>query len=138
VLRPAVGALTPAETVGLMVGTVLILGCFVMGQSVEYRAVHLLFVLPLLLALAGPPGRAGRVARFTLWVILLQLWGDVASAPLFARVGTSPSDAAAAVTTLLWLVRELAWWWIAAMLLALLLALVPDLPCLAARRGVRR
>jgi hypothetical protein len=138
VLRPAAGALTPAETVGLMVGAVLILGCFVMGLSGEYRAVHLLFVLPPLLALAGLPGRAGRIARFTLWVILLQLWGDLATAPLFDRVGTNRGGAATAVMTLLWLVRELAWWWIATILLALLLALVPDLPCLAARRGVRR
>ena len=142
VLRLAVGALRPAEATCLLVGAVLILGCFVMGQSGEYRAVHLLFVLPALTALAGVPGPARRLATATVWVILLQLWGDVASAPLvrLELVGLADPAAAGLATSgaalLLWLARELAWWWIVALLLALLLAMVPDMPCVAAlRRG---
>jgi hypothetical protein len=136
VLRPAMGVLTAAEAGGLLVGAVLILGCFVMGQSGEYRAVHLLFVLPALTALAGAPGPARRLAACTAWVILLQLWGDVASAPLVRLAGTAAGDVAtSSAALLLWLARELAWWRTVAMLLALLLAMLPDLPCVAALRG---
>ena len=105
-LRSAVGALSPAEAVYLMIGAVLILGCFVTGQSGEYRAVHLLFVLPALTALAGLPGPARRIATFTTWIILLQLWGDVASARLVELTAIARGDAAIASATLvLWLTR---------------------------------
>ncbi len=135
VLRVAVGALTPAEATCLMVGAVLILGCFVMGQSGEYRAVHLLFVLPAVTALAAAPGPARRLASATVWVILLQLWGDVASTPLVRLADAGAGGAAVSgVVLLVWLMRELAWWWMAAVLLALLVAMVPDLACFAALR----
>jgi hypothetical protein len=135
VLRLAVGALSPAEATGLLVGAVLVVGCFVMGQSGEYRAVHLLFVLPALTALAATPGPARRLARVGAWVILLQLWGDVASAPLVQLAGpTAAGLATSGAALLLWLARELAWWWMVALLLALLLAMLPDLPCVAALR----
>jgi hypothetical protein len=128
-LRRAVATLTPAEAVGLLIGAALILGCFVMGQSGEYRAVHLLFVLPALIALASTSGPTQRLASGTAWVIVLQLWGDVVSANL-DRFGTG----AGGLQLLLWLTRELAWWWIAAVLLALLLAVLLDLPGLAVLR----
>jgi hypothetical protein len=137
-LHSTVDALSPAEAVYLLVGAVLILGCFVTGQSGEYRAVHLLFVLPAVTALAGLPGPARRVATFTTRIILLQLWGDVASARLVELTTTARGDAAIACATLmLWLTRELAWWWTITMLLALLLAIVRDLPSFAALRGRR-
>jgi len=133
VLRLAVGALTPAEATCLLVGAVLILGCFVMGQNGEYRAVHLLFVLPALTALAAAPSAARRLARVTVWVILLQLWGDVASAPLMRLADAGAAGAGASgAALLLWLARELAWWWTVALLLALLLAMLPDLAWFAA------
>ncbi len=109
VLCSTVGALSPAEAVHLMIGSVLIFGCFVTRQSGEYRAVHLLFVLPALTALAGLPGPARRVATFTTWVILLQLWGDVSSARLVELTATARGDAAiASAPLMLWLTRELA------------------------------
>ena len=140
VLRPAVGTLTPMEATSLLSGTVLILGCFFMGQSGEYRAVHLLFVLPALTALAATPSPARRLATGGVWIILLQLWGDVASAPLnhlagAVATGGAANGAAGGAAMLLWLARELAWWWIIALLLALLLAMLPDLRCIAALRG---
>jgi hypothetical protein len=135
VLRLAIGALNVAEATFLLVGGVLILGCFVMGQSGEYRAVHLLFVLPALTALAATGGPADRLARATVWVILLQLWGDVVSAPLVGFVGGGAAGAVVSgAALLLWLIRELAWWWIVALLLALMVVMVPELPCIAALR----
>jgi hypothetical protein len=128
-LRPAVAALTDAETVGLMIGAVLIGGCFVLGQSGEYRAVHLLFTLPALIALAGVSGPARGLARGTLCVVLAQLWGDLASGVLDVTAGIAPGDvAASALARLLWFTRELAWWWVVAVLLGLLLAVAHRLP----------
>lgn len=165
VLRPAMGTLTAAEATSLLIGAVLILGCFVIGQSGEYRAVFLLFVLPAVTALARAPGPglarapglglarapglgahelagtrgpARRLAACTTWVILLQLWGDVASAPLDRLGGIAADNAAvSSAALLLWLARELAWWWTIAMLLALLLAVLRDLPIAAALLGRR-
>ncbi len=138
VLRPAMAALTAAEATCLMAGAALILGCFVTGQSGEYRAVHLLLVLPALTALAGASGPARRLASCAAVVILLQLWGDLASAPLVRLAegagGGPPSPSAA---LLIWFARELAWWWMAAVLLALLLAIVLELPSATALRRRR-
>ena len=135
VLRQAVGVLTPAETTFLLVGTGMIVGCFIVGQSGEYRVVHVLLVLPALTALAAAPGPARGLARSMVWVILLQLWGDVASVPLVRLVDTGAAGGAASGAVLmLWLTRELAWWWIVAALLGLLLAMVSDLACVAVFR----
>jgi hypothetical protein len=122
-LRAAVRVLTPAEATALLIGAALILGCFVAGQSGEYRAVLLLFTLPALTALSRISGPTCRGARWTVWVILLQLWGDLASAPLSSYQAASGGSAAGAVL-LLWQARELAWWWTAAVLLALMLAVL--------------
>jgi hypothetical protein len=138
VLRPAMGALTAAEATCLMAGAVLILGCFITGQSGEYRAVHLLFVLPALAALAGAPGPARRLASCATVVILLQLWGDLASAPLVRLAeGAAGGPPAPSAALLIWFARELAWWWMVAVLLALLLALVLELPSVTALRRRR-
>lgn len=135
-LRPAIAALTEAEAIGLLIGAMLIVGCFLLGQSGEYRAVHLLFVLPALCALATS-GSARPLASVTLWVILAQLWGDLASGLADRFGGIPPGDSAVTVMRLLWFVRELAWWWIVAVLLALLLAVLSGLPALAALRPRR-
>jgi hypothetical protein len=137
-LRAAVAVLTPAEAVGLMIGAVLILGCFVMGQSGEYRAVHLLFVLPALIVLASVPGPARQRAGGTVWIILSQLWGDLVSAPLHDFVFPAVSTVATArAAEMLWVAREIAWWWTVAMLLALLSAVVMGLRAVADLSGRR-
>ncbi len=45
-----------AERVFLTIGAALMVGCFLAGQSVSYRAIHLLFVLPALLTLSTQRG----------------------------------------------------------------------------------
>lgn len=135
-VRPAVATLSDAEAIGLLVGATLIVGCFVLGQNGEYRAVHLLFVLPALCTLTAV-GPTRRLATITLWMILAQLWGDFASGLLDVFGGITPGDITAPVTRLVWLLRELAWWWIVAVLLTLLLAALHDLPALAVLRARR-
>ena len=130
-LRPAIATLTEAQASFLLIGAALITGCFLLGQSGEYRAVHLLFVLPALTTFATQPGPARRLVAITLGVILAQLWGDLASGLLDVIGGIPPGDVAAPITRLLWLGRELAWWWIVAALLALALAVAQSLPALA-------
>jgi hypothetical protein len=131
-LQLAARELTPAEATSLLIGAVLILGCFVTGQSGEYRAVHLLFVLPALTALASGGG-ASRLAGWTAGVVVAQLWGDVVSAHLDLSAGGT--KVASGVALWVWLARELAWWWIAAVLAGLTLAVIANLPSIAALRG---
>ena len=134
-LQPAARALTPAEATSLLIGAILILGCFVTGQSGEYRAVHLLFVLPALAALAGA-GQVRGLAGCTAGVVVAQLWGDVVSAHLDLSFSAMGGDGIASwVAFAVWFTRELAWWWIAAVLAALMLAVIANLPSIAALRG---
>jgi hypothetical protein len=133
-LQLAARALTPAEATSLLIGAILILGCFVTGQSGEYRAVHLLFVLPALTALAST-GQAARLAGWTAGLVVAQLWGDVVSVHFdLSSSGMSGAGIASGVALGIWLARELAWWWIVAMLAGLTLAVVSNLPSIAALR----
>ena len=62
-LRHAIAGLGEGERAFLLAGALLVLGCFVAAQNIGYRAVHLLLVLPPLLALrhggAGAGGAGG-------------------------------------------------------------------------------
>ncbi len=126
-LRAASAALTPAETSGLLIGACLMVGCMVAGQSIEYRAIQLLFVFPGLTALAVAPGRARTLARWMVCIMLLQMWGDVVSARLMAVAyhGDAHQAAARHAFMAVWLARELAWWWLTGLLMAVLAALLP-------------
>jgi len=134
-LRDAVAVLTEPELVFLLAGAALVVGCFVLGQSGEYRAVHLLFVLPAFVAMASVPGGPGRLAKFTAGIVLIQLWGDLASGVLDVMAGVAPGGAAtSALARLLWAARELAWWWIVVLLVGVALAAMPRLPALRGGR----
>jgi hypothetical protein len=102
--------LPEAERVFLTIGAALIVGCFLAGQSVGYRAMHLLFVLPALLALASGPGT--RLARLAITLVLGVLWADV------FRTQPGPLD------DLMRLADQCAWWIVVTILAATLLALL--------------
>ncbi|HXT79801.1 MAG TPA: hypothetical protein VN702_09560, partial [Acetobacteraceae bacterium] len=73
---PAVTQLDARETAFLMAGAVLLVGCFFLAQNVDYRAIHLLLVLPALIRLSDPRSRSGRLAACTCAVAVLLLWED--------------------------------------------------------------
>ncbi len=127
----ALGVLTRRELDFLVVGAALICGCFFAGQSVIYRGMFLLLVLPAIGALRqelpGPAAR--RVFAVSAVAMVLVLWAPAIESVLFLLrlVALSPyqGEAFASVPAsparyLLWLGGEIAWWWIVMLLLAVL------------------
>jgi hypothetical protein len=116
------------EQIFLVVGSALIVGCFFAGQSIGYRGIFLLFVLPGLLAIAR--AAADRVLRrlchATAIVIVLLMWEECfrnGLAAICARLGIPPLFEMLSDLTL-WLARELAWWWIVSVMTACLFSFV--------------
>lgn len=123
-LSPSLAKLSPTESIFLAIGGILITGCFFAGQSIGYRGVFLLFVLPGLLALS----RQGRdkgvrlLADFTSLVLLFLMWGECFRTNLIAgldhfHVGSLRHGE---ILVDFWAIRELAWWWLVSVLLAII------------------
>ena len=118
-------ALTEAETTCLLVGSVLIVTCFLAAQNVQYRAIHLLFALPGLTALAR---QVDVRCRVTVALIVILMWSGAINAPLDAgltRLGV-PALPDGETHVAVWLARELMWWCVVTMLAALMLRLLWD------------
>lgn len=119
----------------LLVGALLFLGCFLAGESVEYRAVFLLLAMPALLHLAGGAALPWVFAA-TAWALVWLMWD-----PLVRRVAAwlAPSEGAipALPGVALWALREVLWWAVAAVLAGLAVRLLRHAPGLALV-GLRR
>jgi hypothetical protein len=116
-------ALTGKEATCLLVGSVLILTCFLAAQNVQYRAIHLLFALPGVTALAR---QGDDRCRVTVALIVILMWSGAINAPLDAEltqlgVPTLPDGE---THVAVWLARELMWWCVVTMLAALMLRLL--------------
>ena len=121
--RASIAQLSPRQSFFLVSGAALIAGCFFAGQSLNYRGVHLLLILPAFLTLSDHEAAQQDGSRF--WrasvVIVFLMWGDCLRTWLsndglmLARLG-------------LWLIRELLWWWLAGNLLGVLLCFALDAP----------
>lgn len=120
-----VGRLSQVERGFLLAGSALICGCFFTAQSIAYRGILLLMVLPGLAALAEGAARSMvPVMRSAVAAIIFVMWVmtilDVIKAaglnPLHNGVG-SP------IGLLHWLLHELAWWWIVCVLGTLIMGL---------------
>jgi hypothetical protein len=122
-LRAALASLPDRERVLLVIGSAVIAGCFFAGQSIGYRGVFLLLVMPGLLTISRSPG--GDVRNLGLRasvVIVLLMWGEC------FRLGVDRGLALAGGSELFigevkisfWLIRELGWWWTVAVMLAVL------------------
>lgn len=112
-LQPNLRPLPEPERVFLTIGATLIVSCFLAGQSVSYRAIHLLFTLPALISLTT--GRSRNLALTAITFVIAVMWADG------LRVRSGSSD-----IMLLLLADELAWWVVVTILLAVLLALLRD------------
>jgi hypothetical protein len=100
----------------LTLGAAVIVGCFFAGQSINYRGVFLILVIPGLLAMhRGSTERAfrSRLAWLTATVIALMWWGGCDW--LFSLIDHGRP---------FWLIREALWWYIAAALLGVLITFV--------------
>ena len=123
--RRVVAGLPPRQGVLLLVGAAMVAGCFFAGQSIGYRGVLLLLVLPGLLLLDQPdvPSPLRLVSRCTILAILIVMFRLVAvSALQWLGLQATPVGLAA------WAGFELLWWWIVAVLLGLLGCLAAGSP----------
>jgi hypothetical protein len=140
----ALGAtLSSRHTDFLLAGAAVICGCFFAGQSVIYRGIYLLLVLPGLAELTRqqptPSGRrllgsAGPAIVFVLWVPFLDQFLKVAGLTAkFKYIGLARQTVLrehynnydnfpGLLGYLLWLAGEVAWWWIITLLLAVLVS----------------
>lgn len=112
-----------------LVGAMLTLGCFLAGESVEYRAIFLVLAMPALLRLGGRI----RLFMVSAGIVAWLLWD-----PLVRRVVAwlAPGGEVPSVPGLVvWAVRELLWWWVAAVLAGLIVGLLHRAPLLVEARG---
>jgi hypothetical protein len=102
------------------IGSALIVGIFFTGESVSYRAIMLLLVLPALILLdSSKVCRSLRLlSRSTVIIILLVMFRLV---PIGVLVNYDLNINNSAIAALIWIGFEVAWWWIVTVLLALLI-----------------
>jgi hypothetical protein len=118
-IRHRMTEIPPQRSAWLLLGAALITGCFFAGQSVGYRGLLFLLILPGLLWLqqAGTPRRLLLFSKLTTAAILLAMY-RLAVIGLFARRDLYPGNSVPAALT--WLCFELLWWGIIGMLLGLM------------------
>jgi hypothetical protein len=130
-LRAALDTLPDRERVLLVIGSAVIVGCFFAGQSIGYRGVFFLLVMPGLLTISRSPSRDVRnLGLRASVVIVLLMWGEC------LRLGIDRGFALAGGSELLigevkisfWLIRELGWWWTVSIMLAVLTDFFLDCP----------
>jgi hypothetical protein len=109
----------------LLVCGTLVVGCFLAGENIEYRAIFLLPTLPALLALPA--------TRHAGWLAAALMWEPLARR-IAAHLSPASGDVPSGAGMLLWAVHNLAWWWMAGVLLALVLTLLRNAPGLALLR----
>lgn len=119
-VNQAYAELPEAERVFLVLGCLLIVGCFFAGESVAYRGIHLLFVLPVLNTLARtmPSSTGRRFFALTRTITLFLMWREA-----FHHFAIMLLPAALPAW---WLAKEFAWWWLIAVLAGLTLCFVRD------------
>jgi hypothetical protein len=128
-LRAGLAALSQQERGFLVAGAAVVVGCFFAGQSIGYRGVYLLLVLPGLLSMAQalPEQLARATMALTCWSIVFVMWVITIQVALFLA-GLNPivpsSGSLAGMAH--WLVNQLAWWLITTVLVSVLLAFVMD------------
>jgi hypothetical protein len=119
-LRAAIAELPSGERVLVVIGSAVIAGCFFAGQSIGYRGIFLLLVLPGLLALSRSAVRELRALCLgSAIVIVLLMWGECLRQALGGGFG-------------FWLLRELGWWWSVSVMLALVADFLWESPVLQA------
>ena len=120
--------LSDAEAAYLLIGCILLIGCFLAAQNILYRSIFFLFVLPGLTALVRTHGRRrfdGGYFGVTVAIIVL-MWNDTARTLVNGALrwfGVSVGQNEIAHFDI-WLVRELMWWSVVVVLTAFLFRLI--------------
>jgi hypothetical protein len=129
--RFTLARLPEAEKMFLVIGAALIGGCFFTGTSNGYRAIHLLFTLPGLFAMAhmGVDMRVRRVAVQAYVLVVALTWADFfVWEGLFRQILASwiGNDASTAVVRFLRLLFQIAWWQVAVLFIVILIGCCLD------------
>ena len=138
-LCAALASLSGLERVLLVIGSAVIVGCFFAGQSVGYRGVFLLLVVPGLLTMS----RASRLELRNLGlgtsgIIVLLMWSEClrfALSRALERFGMSEA-LVGQLQIQFWLLRELSWWWSVSVMLAVLADFVLGSPAVRSMSGL--
>jgi hypothetical protein len=124
-------ALPRLDRILLVIGSAVIVGCFFAGQSIGYRGVFLLLVMPGLLGISRSSVRKLRVLGFgASVVVVLLMWGECFRLALYGALEHFGIAEALAgeMKILFWLFRELCWWWTVAFMLAVLVDFIQGSP----------
>jgi hypothetical protein len=120
----ALASLSGVERSLLLIGCAVIVGCFFAGQSIGYRGVFLLMVIPGLLGISRPPASRNlrALGAGTSVVIVLLMWGECFRLALNRALELPgvPATIAGQLGFYFWLIRELGWWWAVSVMLAVL------------------
>lgn len=123
----------PFETQCLIVGALLLAGCFLAGQNIDYRGIYFVLVMPGLLVLRRSAS-AVEVRRFLARMtgaVVFVAWEEVIRGIFSAAASALPNVLRPRAEALFWLGRELVWWWLVAGLAAIVLCHMRQLPLVA-------
>ena len=133
--RAAIGAsfdqLDPTRRDLLVVGSAVVVGCFLAGQSVIYRGIFLLLAAPSIVDMTRGSQPMRLVAQAIQAMIVFVLWMPFGESLIFLLTDIPPlryqgdvyqSAPTPGLQYALWLGGELAWWSIETVLLAVLIA----------------
>jgi hypothetical protein len=122
--RDAFDRLDERRGISLVVGSAVIAGCFFAGQSIGYRGVYFLLVLPGFLAAAGSAADpvVRRLLLCTGVVIVLLMWEECFRLALYHWLAHADLSEAAIfkLKIAFFCARELAWWWVVSIVVAIL------------------
>jgi hypothetical protein len=130
-LRGALASLTRLDRLFLVIGSAVIAGCFFAGQSIGYRGVFFLLVMPGLLAISRTSNADLRkLSLGTSVVIVLLMWGECFRLALYRALEDPgvPEMLAGNLKVLFWFFRELGWWWTVSVMLTVLADFLLDSP----------
>jgi len=99
----------------LLVGALLVISCYFTAQNIGYRSVHLIMIMPSLLALASRP-QGSLLLRWSPALALVVLWTE--GWRYWVQKLDKIVDASEAIKVATWAVREAVWWTLIPVLIA--------------------
>ncbi len=114
--------LSERERTFLLAGIMLTCGCFFTAQNIGYRVVHLVLLLPAMVALRRTANK--RLYGWGVAATLGLLWSQGWRHALLSAVTPLGERAQSTAILMGWIVREGLWWWLIVVLIGLATALL--------------